>query len=83
MNMTLSGTLNGVPGYTVTLRAGDFGSPGNFINDGEIGGSFDTIRIELSGQGLTYDTTSHFTNLSSCQGPLRTGLDNGNLSIEF
>jgi hypothetical protein len=42
MNMTMFGTLNGVPGYKVIFRAGDFGAPGKWLDD-----SFDTVREAL------------------------------------
>ncbi|MFC1727156.1 hypothetical protein ACFL0Y_01410 [Patescibacteria group bacterium] len=82
MNMTMYGEWNGQPGYKVILRAGDFGPPGHF---NEV--SFDTVRIELyePGVGKVYDTHSggEFSDESSCVGTARTGLDHGNLTIEF
>lgn len=80
MNMTVEGTLDGEPGYTVIFRAGDAGSPGN-TNSAE---PFDTARITLYLGGSIYDTHSgDFEDQSSCVGSARTGLDRGNITIEY
>ncbi len=78
----VNGTLDGVPGYAVQLRAGDAGSPGN-TNAAE---PFDTARFELFDNGmLIYDTTAPppdgFADQSNCVGQARTGVDRGNLTI--
>ncbi|MEN8251813.1 MAG: hypothetical protein ABFS32_23030 [Bacteroidota bacterium] len=74
LNMTMYGSLNGMPGYKVIFRAGDFGSPGYV----------DTVRVELySPDGAkVFDTHgSEFVDQSSCVGSARTGLDAGNVTI--
>jgi len=47
----------------------------------------DTARVELfdPSRKRIYDThwTSEFTDESNCVGTARTGLDNGNIKIEF
>ena len=80
MNMTLEGTLNGVPGYTVIFRAGDFGAPGAWEAE-----AFDTVRVELKDAGGTiYDTNDDdFDAESTCVGTARTKLDRGNIPIEM
>ena len=80
MNMTLLGTLDGEEGYKVIFRAGDYGM-GNVNND-EI---YDTVRVQLfNGNTEIYDThDGDFTDESNCVGTARTGLDAGNITIEF
>ena len=82
MNMTIEGTLDKEPGYSIIFRSGDAGSPGN-TNAAE---PFDTVRIQLF-DGVTpiYDTTvaGNFTDESMCVGTARTGLDRGNITIEL
>ena len=79
MNMTAVGSWNGMPGYKIIFRAGDFGSPGNA----------DTVRVELYAPNgdLVYDTTwswgEEFKNESNCVGTARTGLDAGNITIFY
>ena len=76
MNFTAMGELNHEPGYKMIFRAGDSGEPG--IND--------TARVEIfNPQGSEiYDThDGEFTDESNCVGTARTGLDNGNIKIEF
>jgi len=75
MNFDAYGTWNGMPGYKITFRAGDFGSPGKA----------DTIRIHLfdpDGDQI-YDT--HAVDFSDwggyCVGASRTYLDSGNITI--
>lgn len=74
VNFTMHGTLNGEEGYHVIVRGGDSGAP----ND------VDTVRIELyHGATLMYDThAGDFADESTCVGTARTGLDNGNLTIQ-
>ncbi len=85
MNMTINGTLDGDPGYSVIFRAGDAGSPGNTT----AAEPFDTARIQLFEQpdaagGDIYDTNGgDFTGQSNCVGSARTGLDRGNITIEL
>lgn len=69
-NATVTGELDGEPGYTVTMRAGDNGEPGDM----------DTVRFTLAGPD-TYDTMEDFTQESDCVGTVRTGLDRGNLQV--
>ncbi|MHA1483371.1 MAG: hypothetical protein ACTSQA_08045 [Candidatus Heimdallarchaeaceae archaeon] len=82
MNMTLTGTLNGEEGYKVIFRAGD-------LMEGRCAGEYpdgiDTVRIELyKNNNKVYDThEGDFANESSCVGSARTGLDAGNIKIEF
>jgi len=80
MNMTLLGTLNGEEEYKVIFRAGDFGT-------GRDHDTSDTVRVELFNTIGTkiYDTHwgTEFTDESSCVGTARTGLDAGNITIEF
>ncbi|NIT03650.1 hypothetical protein GTO10_01800 [Candidatus Saccharibacteria bacterium] len=72
MNMTMTGTLNGEPGYTVIFRAGDSGSPNNV----------DTVRVQINGSGESYDTyVDGFDGGSNCVGSARTDLDKGNITI--
>jgi len=84
-NMTVNGTLDGEPGYSVIVRGGDAGSPGN-TNSAE---PFDTARIQLfdapdAGGTEIYDTHDvDFDDESSCVGTARTGLDRGNITIEY
>ncbi len=75
VNFRVDGTLDGVPGYHVRVRAEDAGEPG---------GS-DTIRFELHGpSGLVYDTYANdFSRDSSNSGTARTYLDRGNLQITY
>lgn len=77
MNFTASGEWNGIPGYKIIFRAGDADSPK---------GS-DTVRVTLyepDGSDF-YDThwVDEFKDESSCVGTARTGLDNGNIKIDF
>jgi len=81
MNFTAIGEWNHIPGYKMIFRAGDSGKPG---------GMDDTARFEIYNPGGTkvYDTwdgwdPSGFNSESSCVGSARTGLDNGNIKIEF
>jgi len=82
MNMTLLGSWQGMPGFKMIFRAGDFGPPGGWTDS-----AFDTIRFELwdDNNDKVYDShwKSEFTDESSCQGPARTGLDRGNVTIEM
>jgi hypothetical protein len=77
MNMTMLGTLDGKPGYSMIFRAGDAGSPNN--------GGIDTVRVQLfNGIGEIYDThDGDFDDQSSCVGSARTYLDTGNIKIGF
>ncbi len=81
MNMTIEGTLDGVSGYSVIFRAGDAGAPGNAT----AAEPFDTARIQLfDGGSEIYDThDGDFENQSHCRGTARTGLDRGNITIEY
>lgn len=81
MNMTVEGTLDGESGYSVIFRAGDAGAPGN-TNAAE---PFDTARIQLfNGTTEIYDThDGDFDDQSNCVGTARTGLDRGNITIEY
>lgn len=74
MNFTALGEWNGIPGYKLIFRAGDFGSPN----------TLDTVRIELRdpSNGFVYDTyPTEFSKDSSCIGTARTLLDKGNITI--
>jgi len=73
MNFSAVGEWNGLPGYKLTFRAGDFGSPN----------TLDTVRIELrdSSNSLIYDTFVDFGGSANCVGSARTSLDNGNITI--
>ncbi|MGB3347003.1 MAG: hypothetical protein WBA71_07160 [Candidatus Humimicrobiia bacterium] len=76
MNFTAYGEWNGVPGYKLIFRSGDADSPKGL----------DTVRIELYNPSNVeiYDTHGgDFTDESSCVGEARTGLDNGNIKIDF
>lgn len=77
MNFTAYGEWNGVPGYKIIFRAGDADSPKGT----------DTVRVELYNPSnvKVYDThwVNEFTDESSCVGTARTGLDNGNIKIDF
>lgn len=78
MNMTVTGTFNGEPGWSVIFRAGDAGhTKSNDLDD--------TARVQLrnpSGAEI-YDTTDvDFTDESDCVGSSRTSLDAGNLKIK-
>ncbi len=79
INFTIYGEWNGMPGYYVIFRAGDGGSP-------NVG---DTARVTLyePGGAVVYDTTygfaHEFPDESSCVGTARTGLDTGNITIDF
>ena len=79
MNMTLIGTLDGKEGYSIIFRAGDYGT-------GRDHETPDTVRIELfKGDAKIYDThkEGEFTDESDCVGTARTGLDAGNIIIEY
>lgn len=77
MNFTAHGTFNGEEGWSVVVRGGDNG---------------DTLRVQLFDHevfgapttGHVYDThaAGEFTDESTCYGTARTGLDNGNISIQ-
>lgn len=69
-NATVTGELDGEPGYTLIMRAGDNGEPGDM----------DTVRFELSGPD-SYDTMTDFTPESDCEGQARARLDRGNLQV--
>jgi hypothetical protein len=77
MNLTVNGSFNGEPGYSMIFRAGDYGSPN----------TLDTARVTIynnpNGTGsVVYDThDGDFTNESSCVGTARTRLDTGNITI--
>ena len=80
VNFTINGVWNGVPGYSMIFRAGDFGSPN----------TKDTVRVTIfqneNGIGpVVYDTWENwpgdFPNESTCVGTARTGLDTGNITI--
>ncbi|GAG98063.1 unnamed protein product, partial [marine sediment metagenome] len=79
MNFKAYGEFNGEPGYYIWFRAGDADSPKGL----------DTVRIELwqIGGGKVYDTSDKyggdFKSESTCVGTARTGLDNGNIKIDF
>lgn len=79
MNFKAYGEFNGEPGYYIWFRAGDADSPKGL----------DTVRVELYeiGVGKVYDTSDKdggdFTSESTCVGTARTGLDNGNIKIDF
>ncbi len=76
VNFTVNGTFNGDPASMI-FRAGDFGSPN----------TADTARITIyhgldASGGVVYDTHStDFPGESSCVGSARTGIDNGNITI--
>lgn len=74
-NFTVDGSLDGAPGYRLTVRAEDAGEPG----------ADDTIRFELwQGSTKVYDTSTSgdFPSESINVGTARTFLDRGNLWIE-
>ena len=76
VNFTAHGSWNGMPGYKMIFRAGDFSTPNSEYAD--------TIRVELFGSdGKVYDTSwsTDFDDESDCVGTARTGLDTGNLTI--
>lgn len=76
MNFTAMGELNHEPGYKMIFRAGDSGEPR----------IYDTARVQIFNPqgGAIYDThDGDFTDESDCVGTARTGLDNGNIKIEF
>ena len=89
MNMVVYGSYEGEPGYSVILRAGDFGAPGSW------GEAFDTVRIQLfsyevphaqvyDSRGELYDTSDgDFPDQTNCQGNQRSKLDRGNITIEM
>jgi len=63
-------------GYYIWFRAGDADSPKGL----------DTVRVELynPSNAKVYDTHGgDFTYESTCVGTARTGLDNGNIKIDF
>lgn len=73
-NLTVDGTLNGIEGYTLIIRAEDFGEPSE---------AADTIRFELfEGSLKVYDSLDDFPGNSSVDGTARTWLDRGNLQVE-
>ena len=76
MNFTAYGKWNGIPGYKLIFRAGDADNPKGL----------DTVRVELYDpyNVKVYDTYGGgFADESSCVGTARTGLDNGNIKIDF
>lgn len=76
MNFTASGEWNGMPGYKIKFRAGDADGPKGL----------DTVRVQLYNPSNIeiYDTHDDgFKDESSCVGSSRTGLDNGNIKIDF
>lgn len=78
MNMTLTGTFNGDPGWSLIFRAGDAGHTTDHDLD-------DTARVQLSNPSSVevYDTHDvDFSDESNCVGSARTSLDNGNLKIK-
>ena len=77
LRMTLTGTFNGAPGWSIIFRAGDAGSGSGFD---------DTARVQLfdpSNTQVYNSSTSDFTAESSCVGAGRHNLDGGNLNIEL
>ncbi len=73
MKFIAYGEWNGTPGYKLIFRAGDADSPKGT----------DTVRIELYGTDMSYDThASDFENESTCVGGARTSLDKGNIKID-
>lgn len=80
VNFTINGTFNGVPGYSIIFRAGDYGSP-NTLDTARV-----TIYKGLNGGGdVVYDTAGGDfpSDPSSCVGTARTGLDTGNITIDW
>lgn len=79
MNFTANGTFDGIPGYTLTFRAGDSGDPASE--------STDTVRLTITGPGVDFDTSMSaggvFPAVSDCVGSARSELDTGNVRIEF
>lgn len=76
MNFTAYGKWNGTPDYKLIFRSGDADSPKGL----------DTVRVQLYNPSNVeiYDThDGDFTDQSSCVGTARTGLDNGNIKIDF
>lgn len=67
MRLRVEGTLNGEEGYQLTMRGGD---------------NEDTVRFELEGPGVNYDSNDDWGNESNCQGNARADLDKGNLKIK-
>jgi len=90
LNMVVYGSWDGIPGYSVIFRAGDFNAPGHWNPDAN---QFDTIRIQLFDyevpsasvySGHVYDTNADdFPAESKCVGKARTKLDRGNINIEM
>ena len=79
MNMKVLGTLDGEPGFSVVVRFGDAGPPGHWTEQ-----AFDTFRVTLQqGNASLYDTHGDFTDESTCVGTARTGVDRGNLTIDY
>lgn len=79
VTLYVDGSWEGMPGYSVILRAADFDAPGHWTGE-----AFDTVRVELfDGSTEIYDThDGDFEDQSNCVGTARTKLDRGNLSIE-
>ena len=81
MNMTAYGRFNGEDGYKMIFRAGDIGAPNAFAVFA------DTARVTIYNPDnvVIYDThaTGEFSDESSCWGTARTGLDHGNISIDW
>lgn len=77
VNFTVNGTFNREPASMI-FRAGDFGSP-NTMDTARV-----TIYDDLDGTGnVLYDTfeSGEFGGGSTCVGSARTGIDNGNITI--
>ena len=79
--VSLTGTFNGVPGWTLVFRSSDGGNGGSAL-------ASDTARFSLSDpfSVLVYDSAAggpggDYPKESDCVGSGRTNLDNGNLKI--
>ena len=79
--VSLTGTFNGVPGWTLVFRSSDGGNGGSAL-------ASDTARFSLSDPSsvLVYDSAAggpggDYPKESDCVGSGRTNLDNGNLKI--
>lgn len=79
--VALTGTFNGVPGWTLVFRSSDGGNGGSALQD-------DTARFSLRDPSsvLMYDSAAggpggEYPRESNCVGQGRSKLDNGNLKI--